>query len=93
MPGAAAVAMSPAITGMAVFVGLGAQLLDHRTGQLDAGHRHAALGQRNGDAPGADGELQRSAVTGKFSQSVDGRPSTSAANMPVPGVSYRWASS
>ncbi len=74
-------------------VGLAAQLPDHRTGQLDAGDRHAALSEWNGDVAGADGELQRSAVTGESGERSTVGPSTSGENMPVPSVSYRWPAS
>ena len=43
-------------------------------GQLDAGDGHAALGERDGHAAGSDGELERSAVAGKFGEAVDRRP-------------------
>jgi hypothetical protein len=54
--------------------GLDAQLLDHRARQLDARDRHAALSQRDGDAAGADGELQRPAATSQLGEPVHGRP-------------------
>ena len=55
-------------------VDLAAELVDHRTGQLDAGDRNAALGQGNRDPTGSDCELQRSAVARILGQPVDRRP-------------------
>jgi hypothetical protein len=42
--------------------GLGPQPGHHGLGQVDAVHRNAALGQRQGDAAGADPELEGGAV-------------------------------
>jgi hypothetical protein len=54
-------------------VHLGAQPVDHRDRQLDAGDRHAALAQRNGDATGPDGELERAPTTGELDEAIHGR--------------------
>jgi len=51
--------MSPIVTRELGAARLGAQLLDHRGGQLDAGHGNPACGEREPDPPGADGELER----------------------------------
>ena len=55
------------------FVHFGAQLVDHRPGQLDAGDGHPALGERDGHAAGSDGELERRSVAGEFGEAVHGR--------------------
>jgi hypothetical protein len=50
-PAAMAVAMSPTTDHRdRCFVSLGSQLVNHRTGQLDAGGRHPSLGKRNSHA-------------------------------------------
>src|SRR5439155_15430749 len=49
------------------------QLLDHGGGQVDAVHRDAALAQGQGDAAGADAELQGGAVSGEVGKEVDRR--------------------
>jgi hypothetical protein len=56
------------------FVGLGSQLVNHRTGQLDAGDGHPLLGKRDGHAAGSDGELKRASVACEFGEPVHGRP-------------------
>ncbi len=60
-PGATAVAMSPT-------------LVNHRTGQLDAGDGHPSLGKRDGHAAGSDGELKRASAACEFGEPVHGRP-------------------
>ena len=52
---------------------LGPQLVGHRRGQLDAGHRHAPTAQRQGQAPGADGQLERAARPGQVGEEVHRR--------------------
>src|SRR5665647_1326444 len=59
--------------GNRVVVDLGSQLANHRLGQLDPDDGYAALGQRDGHASGADGELEGSASTCELGQSVNGR--------------------
>ncbi len=52
---------------------LAVQLIDHRLRQLDAGHRDATSVQRDGDAPGADRQLERRPVAGELGEEVDDR--------------------
>ncbi|WP_239312074.1 hypothetical protein [Plantactinospora mayteni] len=49
-------------------------MVDHRTGQFDAGDRYAAFGERNGHPSGPDGELQRRPTGGECGEAVDGWP-------------------
>lgn len=53
---------------------LGPQDLDHRLGEVDARHPHAAGGEGEGDPAGADGELEGGAVAGQVGEQVHGRP-------------------
>ena len=73
-PGATAVAMSPAITGIvasSAFV---------RSWSIIGGDSsmpvtgHPSLGERDGHPAGPDGELQRPSVTGELGEAVHGRP-------------------
>lgn len=56
-----------------LLVGLATQLVDHRSGELDAGNWYAVLGQRDSDPTGSDRELERSAVASKFGKPIDRR--------------------
>jgi len=53
------------------FVDLGAQLVDHRLGQLDPGHGHTPRGKRYRHSAGADRELQRTAAGCKVCEAGD----------------------
>lgn len=56
-------------------------------------HRDIHLADSVG-APDALGRLtEHSPVTRKFGEAVDRRPQYVGSNIPVPGVSYRWAAS
>jgi hypothetical protein len=57
--------------GGAVLFATGTPLL---RAEFSGAARHAALSQGDGDAAGADRELQGPAVAGEFSEPVDGRP-------------------
>lgn len=51
---------------------LPAQLVDHRSGELDAGDLQAASGERERDASRADRELRDAAAISQVGQKVDG---------------------
>jgi len=56
-----------------VGTGLGAQLLDHVRGELDAVHLDAARDERERDASGADGELEHGTAGREVGEELDGR--------------------
>ncbi|GGK11193.1 hypothetical protein GCM10010123_46450 [Pilimelia anulata] len=47
------------------------KLIHHRLRQLNPGHRHSPLDERNGHPPGTDGELQGPASVGEPGQEID----------------------
>ena len=82
--------MSPTTTGTSSSSTLRRSCADHRLGQLDAGHRDAALGQRNRDAAPcrspAPGPGRRPASPARKSTAGS---STSGANISADASSYR----
>jgi hypothetical protein len=69
-PGMRVVAKSPIASSIAFAAVLRAQARDHRFGVVDARDRHSARGERQRDAAGADGELERAAVSGELREHV-----------------------
>ncbi len=55
----------------AVAARLGPELRDHRLAGVDPGDRDAAFGERQGEPPGPDGELERGAGSGQVRQERD----------------------
>ena len=73
MPSTRVVAKSPIVTSISLRARLGAQPRDHRLGEVDPVHRHAARGERQRDPAGADAELERGAVARQLGEEVDRR--------------------
>ena len=83
MPGTGTSAKSPIVTESCVAARLGAQLFDHRGGDVDAVDADPASRERQRDPTGADGELQGGARTRQLLEERDGRDLIAALDVAV----------
>src|SRR5262249_452709 len=65
-----------------IAAGLRAKSRDHRFGEIDSVHRHAALREGEGDSPGTDAELERGPVAGEIGEEGDDGPGVGGAEQP-----------
>ncbi len=63
--------MSPTVSPMRFGSRLAAESLEHRLGEVDAVHAHAARPERERDPPGADAELERGALARERGEELD----------------------